>query len=306
MKRLAAKLHPARVARHLDERRRWSVARALPPARLAAETLAVAVAVRNRGGARVDRFLATLRAQTLPEQCVDVTIADFGSDEATLDQLRESCARFRARLVELNNPDPQWNKSWALNAAIRATSVGRYILATDIDMLFAPNFVETVLRAHLAFEPAIVLAQFMDLDRDALEGGLDPVTDFARLQAAAEWVGEHATGPCLSVSREWVERVRGFDERMVLWGYMDQDFSERALRDGLRGVWIHEQATMLHQWHPRKFEVHRGDAEAQALMRERFEANRRLFEQDQSIERNPGGWGEPGPAARVIEPPTRP
>ena len=99
--------------------------------------------------------------------------------------------------------------------------------------------------------------------------------------------------------------MRGFDERMVLWGYMDQDFSERALRDGLRGVWIHERSTMLHQWHPRKFEVHRGDEQAQALMRERFDANRRLFEDDQSIERNAGGWGELGPEARVIEPPGR-
>lgn len=292
MTRLLRKLNPVRLARRLDHLRREALAARLPLDRVRAETVGVAVAVRNRGGARVDNFLATLRAQTLPPECVDITVCDFGSEPAALDELRELCDRHDARLVPTGDSSPAWNKSLALNIALRHSAPrARWLLPTDIDMLFAPNFIETVIRAHLAFGSAIVLAQFRDLPPELDIGGIDPVADFARLTAASEWVGEHATGPCLSTSREWCFRVHGFDERMTLWGYMDQDYSTRALRDGLREVWIHERTTLLHQWHPRKFEVFRGDPEQQRVMREHYEANRRLYETDTSIVRNPESWG---------------
>jgi hypothetical protein len=303
MSNLLRRFHPARVMSKLDQTRRWSAAARQTRARLEAETVAVAVAVRNRCGPRVDNFLATLRAQSLPPRCIDITVCDFGSDAEPLAELRASCARFGARLVALGVREAEWNKSWGLNAALRlAAPNAKWILATDIDMLFGPDFIEQLLRAHLAFEPAIVLCQFLDLPKEALEQPLDVVAQFEALRAQGEWVGEHATGPCLSTSRAWCDRVRGFDERMKLWGYMDQDFSDRAIRDRLRPVWIHERATLLHQWHPRKFEVHRGDPAQQALMRERYEANRRLWQEDQSIDRNAEGWGELPAGAEVIEP----
>jgi hypothetical protein len=293
MAKLLRKLHPARLARKLDSVVRAGRAALGPRAAVERETVAVAVAVRQRGGARVANFLRTLRAQSLPERCVDITVCDFGSDAAAVAELTALCREHRARLVLAGEQAGEWNKSWALNIALRhGAEHARWVLPTDIDMLFGPNFIETLIRAHLAHEPALVLAQFKDLPPETPLAGVDVVADFDRLAREAEWVGEHAVGPCLSTSRAWCFRVRGFDERMNLWGYMDQDYAERARRDGLREVWIHDRALMLHQWHPRKFEVHRDDPAQQALMQARYEGNRQLFETDETIARNAAGWGE--------------
>jgi hypothetical protein len=300
---VARALTPRPLLGRLAARYRLTRSKRLPRRRVEAETLAVAVAVRNRSGPRVDNFLATLRAQTVPARCVDITVCDFGSDAESLEDLRASCARFGARLVITGDTSAEWNKPWGLNLALRhGDPAARFVLPTDIDMLFAPDFVETLLRVHLVYGPALVMCRFKDLPATALDGEIDVVGDFERLAGLGEWVGEHACGPCLSTARAWCEKVRGFDERFKLWGFMDSDYQARAERDGLRPVWVDERTTLLHQWHPRKFDVHRDDPEQQQKMRLTYEANRKLMEGDTSIVRNASGWGELPPGGEVIEP----
>lgn len=296
------RLRPARFRSYLNRRLKSNAAARLPFEQVCAERLGVCVPVRNRSGARVENFLRTLRAQTVPESCVDLTVCDFGSDADELTDVTARCRQHRARLVALHDDRVEWNKSLALNAALRHTPEScRYLFPTDIDMLFAPNFVETVLRAHLAWGEALVLCEFKDLPREALRAETDVVAEFAALDALGELAGDHAVGPCLSASREWYFKVRGFDERMRLWGFMDLDIQRRAQRDGLPEVWINSQTVLLHQWHARKWDVQQTEAEREE-MRQRYDANRKLYDEDPSIVRNPDGWGELPDGAEVIEP----
>jgi predicted glycosyltransferase involved in capsule biosynthesis len=58
------------------------------------------------------------------------------------------------------------------------------------------------------------------------------------------------TGPCQATDRAFFERMRGYDERYLAWGCEDGDMLSRALEAGLALSWIHEETSMLHQWHP--------------------------------------------------------
>ncbi|MBI2297984.1 MAG: glycosyltransferase family 2 protein [Armatimonadetes bacterium] len=299
-------LHLRQLARLRRALRRRLCARAadrLPRERLLAERLAVVVPVLDREGWRTRNFLRTLRAQTLPPECLDLTVVDFGSRPEHVAELEGLCAEHRARLVALPPGGAEWNKSHALNVGLRhVPEAARFVLPTDVDMLFAPSFAERVLRAHLVWEAALVLCEFRDLPREALGPETDVVARFDELAAMGEWAGDHAVGPCLSATREWYHRVRGFDERMRRWGFMDLDIVRRAELDGLPLVRVEHRTALLHQWHPRKWDVHRDDPAAQEAMRRQYEANRLIYESDATVVRNPDGWGEAPEGTRVVEP----
>lgn len=273
--------------------RRWRKWRCyyLLPRRVWERPLGVVVAVRNRSGQRVENFLQTLRRQTVPPEQVEIVVCDFGSEPDHARDIRARCARHGARYIY--TPDgPVWNKSRALNIAIQHTSpTAEFILSTDIDLLFAPNFVETVLRVLTGYGPCLVLCQFRDLPAGALRPETDLRAEFGRLCRMATWHDRSGTGGCQAAPRAWFFRVRGYDERLRLWGGMDEDLLRRARRDGLEPVWIQDRTALLHQWHRRKWDFAQDSPAQEALIRRYWEENHRLIAADPSIVRNREGWG---------------
>ena len=55
-------------------------------------------------------------------------------------------------------------------------------------------------------------------------------------------------GAAQCTTREWFFKVGGYDERMELYGAMDNDMTVRAEKDGLNIVWV-EEGEMLHMHH---------------------------------------------------------
>ena len=51
-------------------------------------------------------------------------------------------------------------------------------------------------------------------------------------------------------TRDFFLKVHGYDEGYVFWGCEDRDMAFRAERFGLEQRWVHEDTSMLHQWHP--------------------------------------------------------
>ena len=66
-----------------------------------------------------------------------------------------------------------------------------------------------------------------------------------------------------------VERVNGFDENYVGWGYEDDDFARRLYQAGLAPRSVIAEARALHLWHP--------SLAPQALARHRDRPNRAYF-----------------------------
>ncbi len=210
--------------------------------------LTVVIPIRNRGGDRVGNCLRSLRWQDAPAERFEIVFSDYGSDAEHLAALRVLADEHGARVVHTPTRT-LWNRARALNLGIRAAR-GEYVFCTDADMIFAPTFLSTLLAAQeRAAGHAMVLCKCRDLPEDVREQRWEE-PDFASLLERASFRPRLGTGACQMAKRSFYFDVRGYDEKFVFWGAEDGDMTRRALRFGLAQVWVEEQTSMLHQWHP--------------------------------------------------------
>lgn len=237
-------------------------------------------------------FLYSLKHQT--KSPLEIIISDFGSEPIYRDKIEEYCKKYKAKYI-FTDTNEVWNRPKALNIGIKNSSnKSKYIICTDIDMLFRKDFVETISNFHKNNENAFILSQFSDLDENAIKKDTDVVKNFEYLASIAiphcSWrrhlVAKHkecaqctgvgygidycsklnyttrqmqkprlTSGACQSASRDWFFKVRGYDERFTGWGGNDTDMRYRAQKDGLKEIWIQGETILLHQWHPKQIEL---------------------------------------------------
>lgn len=243
-------------------------------------TLSVVIALRDRGGVRVDNCLRSIRWQDLPAEEVELILSDFGSDRAHQKELRSLAEANEARVLHTVTSET-WNKSRALNIGIRAAR-GRYILCTDCDMVFAPNFLSTLLDTQRAEDDrAFVLCQSRDLPASWAERRWS-LSDLETLIEGSSYRARPGTGACQMATRAFFEELRGYDEGYRGWGQEDSDMTYRAGRAGRVLRWVEDQTAMMHQWHPsnrRRWPIQK------TLNDLRFHLTKR------QVRKNPGGWG---------------
>jgi glycosyltransferase involved in cell wall biosynthesis len=209
--------------------------------------LTAIVPIRNRSGERLENCLRSLRWQEgLDAADIEIVISDFGSDvahRASIDALGE---RYDAK-VEFTDTKEVWNRSRALNIGLQAAT-GHIAFCTDVDMIFAPNFLAKILETHEQFGGQVMaLCRCNDLLEDV------PLqvwnrSDFETLEARSERRETTGTGACQAAPLEFF-LPRGYDEKFLYWGAEDVDMSSRAEHYGLHLQWM-DGTTMLHQWHP--------------------------------------------------------
>ncbi|MGE8943338.1 glycosyltransferase [Leptospira interrogans] len=86
-------------------------------------------------------------------------------------------------------------------------------------------------------------------------------------------------GGLAAFTRHTFETLRGFDERMLVWGAEDQDFAMRAARFGLTRNWISRAGCEIyHLWHPPSLQA--------PGAKEHFDRNRTLMRESNGIIRN--------------------
>jgi len=244
------------------------------------------VPIRNRSGVRLENCLRSLRWQELdgvvPEALGDhleIVLSDFGSTSPHREDVDALAARYGARIVRTET-DAIWNRSRVLNIGIRAAR-SPLVLCTDADMLFSPNFVQSVLDAHAAHPNALVVARCYDVPESVPEQ-LHEVSGFPALMEVASVRLTSGTGACQSAARAFFEAVHGYDEAYVYWGAEDNDMVTRALLHGLKLRWLHQHAVMMHQWHPTLKKTERWLI---LKNRWRYKVTRR------QVVKNRGGWG---------------
>ncbi len=284
------RLHPARVWRSLWLKYHKRRSRTIPLDKLEAARLGIVASIYNRSDWRVDNFLKTLSVQTLPRRSYDIVLVDFGSSPEHRSAVAEKCRRYGVRYLVVEGEGTDFNKSRCNNVGIRAHGDAvRYIMCTDADMIFAPDFLETVLRVQIEFEPALVMSQLRRLPAQARTDNIDVLAQFAALAPLAE--DAVGTGPCLAAPTRWWHEARGFDERIPYYGE-DTDLQVRSERAGLHQIWISDMTTFLHQWHEPFIDMmtKRGP-EALAQWNEKLAENHRLLVADTTVVRNAATWG---------------
>jgi glycosyltransferase involved in cell wall biosynthesis len=210
--------------------------------------LSVIIALRDRAGVRLDNCLRALRWQELDPSAFEILLSDFGSAPPHRAEVVRLAQQHDARVIHTATRE-LWNKSRALNVGIRAAR-GHYVLCTDADMLFAPNFLDTLLATQEVEEDhAFALCQSRDLP-EALAETPWALQDMPTLIARSHYRERQGTGACQMATRAFFERVRGYDEGYKGWGQEDTDMTFRAARAGLTHRWVEDTTAMMHQWHP--------------------------------------------------------
>ena len=238
-------------------------------------------------------LVATLAAQSRrPDELI---VADDGSAAAAVDAMRaclDNCG-FATKLVRQDKGGGQ--RSAARNLAIRASS-GDYLIFLDCDIVLLPGALDVHVQSaaprrllcgnRALLDEATTQALFQAspapsaedweqawllADRRAME---DAARLFQRHAALRRWHLARPHKPKLlgchfSLFREDVERVNGFDENFVGWGYEDDDFGRRLYKAGVTPQSVILTARALHLWHPT-------DA-PQVLRRRRDRPNRAYF-----------------------------
>jgi len=185
--------------------------------------------IRNRPEKLARNCINSLLAQTCP---CEIILVDFGSSEENL-KWERSLTNEVVTLIGVKKDTEIFNKSRALNIGFKAANTD-YVLSTDIDCVFAPNFIEEVMRA-LEIPKTVALCQKIDLDKEGNERALHEPS---------------ASGSCIAIDRNWINKVHGYDEFYTLWGREDNDLVDRAVQDGYIVRWVTDKTKMYHQWHP--------------------------------------------------------
>ncbi len=174
----------------------------------------------------------------------EVIVSDFGSKDP--DSVRSLCESTGAHHVY--TPSEIWSRSRALNAGICAAR-GKYIITSDADIIFSPTTLSVVKTYLDEFPDFIHFVQCADLTqqitpKDAVE------FEWQRYKTSSTQRPRWGMGGLAAFTLEAFKVLRGFDERMVIWGAEDQDFGDRFVSLGLSQNWIvDDAASIYHLWH---------------------------------------------------------
>lgn len=253
----------------------------------------VIVPVRDRSADRLRATLASLQWQLRRPSLTSVVSHGSSADNDTA--LEALCREHGINFECIGGPSDPWCKPAALNHGIRQTPPDiPYVMTLDADMILQPNFLQVVTdQLQKEISPgAMVLCRSCDLPRhlhlprDVTELG----RRFQQMRKSGRLRGRQGCGGIQAAPREFFFDVRGYDEEFIWWGEEDRDMVSRAESYGLKIIWIENQTSMLHQWHPHATsrDAKNRDAIAQALQRNR---TLRKVKQGVVVRDNPG-WDE--------------
>lgn len=240
----------------------------------------VIVTTYNRPDALAAVLEGLLAQQRSP--AFDVLIADDGSGPATRHAFENYAPRFEGRLRHVWHPDEGFRAGTIRNRAAARSNAERLIFL-DGDCVPRPCFVA----AHAAAASvgsmargsrALLTRRFSERalggrwpvhawpgrrwiaarlrgEVNRLRGLLPSPLSFRAGHPSSDWRSVRTCN--LAVWRSDFERVNGFDERFIGWGYEDSDLAIRLINAGVLVRRAGSGTTVLHLWHQendRRFE----------------------------------------------------
>lgn len=243
----------------------------------------VVIGYRNWGGERLRLAVESHLQSTLGDK-VEIIVSDFGSDnERRADKL---LAGMPVRCVYTETDEP-WSRSRALNAGV-AEARGEYILAWDADILCAPTLHEELL-AHFRAQPnSAYPLHCRDLDQHYDEAKIRELVErhgelpIDALRAHSQWRPRWGMG-IAAYRRKHFDLIRGYDERMAVWGGEDRDLMNRFSRLGVAVRWVDSPAVdIFHIYHGSSLDEAASTTHGQAAV----SLNHDLVQRDRTIFRN--------------------
>lgn len=239
--------------------------------------ISVVICFRDWG---LDRLALALRSlqESVVRSTIEVIVSDFGSVE--VEELRSVIEANGAVHVRTETSGP-WSRSRALNAGVAAAK-GRYVVTTDADMLFTPEALGMI-RSRLEQDSrSVQLLQCRDLPPRHSASTIEEF-EWDAYEKSSKFRPRWGMGGMIAFPVEAYELIRGYDERMVIYGGEDIDFANRLRRAGYRLNWIEDsRCRIYHIWH----ESSRKSADESSEGRAAIEKNKNIVEQDKTWVRN--------------------
>lgn len=194
-----------------------------------------------RRPALLRQCLRALQQQQLPLAEFEVVVVDDGSGDSTRTVL-ERAGQTMPNLIAVTQPRNR-GPAAARNRGL-GEATGELVLFIDDDIVAAPDLVATHLAWHLErrdrnlgllgrvdWHPGLRVTAFMQwLDRSGLQFAYDTWLEPGELSAA--YAAFYTAN--LSISRQLVLAVGGFDERFPYPAYEDMELAFRLTREGFR------------------------------------------------------------------------
>jgi len=197
---------------------------------------------------RLFSCLKSLNSQYQDEKDYEVIVSDLGSEKEFLEEIRNIKVYDNCYLTE-NKGNRYWNRSKALNNGIKVAK-GEFIGATDLDMIFAPNFIKTVkkrmkskvlLQCHCKF----LLQDFGEVITPEM------IPKFEKAYALAQ---DYSAGGFQCAERNWFLE-HPYDEDFKVWGGEDTLARDIMVEEGFTIDWIDNETSMYHLKHTHYLDV---------------------------------------------------
>jgi len=224
---------------------------------------------------RVQHLFRCLDALELNRDDFDeVVISDDGSSPQTVEKVKARLGHYSFPIEYVWRNSDQFELAASRNQGVRAAK-GDYLIIFDCDFLAMPGTIaqHVRLRKRGRFVAGrckyLTEKQTADLfAQDSLKEGY--LENLYRTQNDAELkklnfryhrrniltrmglanAKKHSIGSHISIYREDLQKVNGYDENFVGWGGEDNDLSQRLVSVGILCIPALVKTRLLHMWHP--------------------------------------------------------
>jgi len=197
-------------------------------------TIVIPIRVTKSHPRSIDRLIVSLDGARRGSGHVleDIIVVDSCSDQPYRRRIRRVCSDYQARFVMSDVRFP-WNQGRILNGGMRMADT-EYVMRMDCDIILSKGFWQAVERK---VSPTLfLLSNTFFLTEEPPKGFISWGDD-----ERERWLKGHNKGTRIGAkggvqifSREWFNRVQGYDECFELWGSDDEDMVNRAKRSGLK------------------------------------------------------------------------
>lgn len=246
---------------------------------------------------RVRNCLKSLRLQS--EKNIELIVSDYGSDAKHVESMLTISKAFNASLY--HSKADEWSIGCAYNVGIRR-SMGKFVATIDADIIFEPEVIRDTMNRLQVHANAVIVRQPIFLSKSVDCPNLILPESYPLLDAQTPEYRSPSVGSFTIVNRNWWFAVRGYDERMTLYGSEDWEMWRRANRLHNKIILIGEDTRfqfpkqrvppnckLYHQWHQ---DIHERLSLPKEVVDNQRKVNREVYYLgDQSTVRNNEGWG---------------
>lgn len=198
---------------------------------------------RNRDLRIVTNCLDSLEQQS--NRNFELIFVDYGSDlEYTLELEKLISKYHKIQYISCPVWGQLWNKSRAINIALQKSSTP-YFMVGDIDLIFAPDFINIV--TGLVKDDEVHYFQYGFLSKE--ESLMDKKYD----DYLVDFKGNNEVTGTTVFPSAVLKNLNGYDEFYHGWGAEDTDIHIRMRNLGLKVNFFDKKILVKHQWHPKQY-----------------------------------------------------